>query len=128
MRRLELDQYKEQNLTLLVNSGTVFDAAWAMALALNHTAERVARNDSSGCSHLPGQLVPLEQFDYSNERMGCVMKNSYSSVKFAGITVSYVLQQVLAGVHDNRVQFHLIMTVLGISLVCVFNSIECQVN
>ena len=54
-RRLQLNYYKEQNLTLLVNSGTVFDAAWAMALALSHTADRVARNDSSGCSHLPGQ-------------------------------------------------------------------------
>ena len=85
-RRLEMGHYK--NLTKLITSGTVFDAVWAMALALNHTAERVVKNDSSGCSHLPGRLVPLEQFDYSNKRMGCVMMDSYTRVKFIGITVS----------------------------------------
>ena len=89
IRRLELDCYKD--LKPLVISGTVFDATWAMVARLNHTAERVAKNDSSGCNHFPGRLVPLEHFDYTNKRMGCVMRNSYSEVKFAGITVSSVL-------------------------------------
>ena len=85
-RRLQLDRYK--NLIPLAQSGSVFDATWSMALGLQLTLETVAQNNSSGCDHLPGELVPLEQFDYQNERMGCVMRRSYSSVSFRGITVS----------------------------------------
>ena len=58
-----------------------------MALGLDHALERVNRNDSSGCDHLPGKLVPLEKFDYHNELMGCVLKKSFHRVNFTGITV-----------------------------------------
>ena len=85
-RRLQLDQYK--HLIPISTSGTLFDATWSMALGLQLTLESVAQKNSSGCDHLPGELVPLEQFDYQNERMGCVMRRSYSSVSFRGITVS----------------------------------------
>ena len=84
-KRLQLDQYK--HLIPISTSGTLFDATWSMALGLQLTLESVAQKNSSGCDHLPGELVPLEQFDYQNERMGCVMRRSYSSVSFRGITV-----------------------------------------
>ena len=62
-----------------------------MALGLDHALERVSRNDSSGCDHLPGKLVPLENFDYYNELMGCVLKKSFHQVNFTGITVRLVI-------------------------------------
>ena len=62
-----------------------------MALGLDIASERVNRNDSSGCGHLPGELVPLENFTYKNEMMGCVLRNSFHQVNFSGITVSHYL-------------------------------------
>ena len=59
-----------------------------MALGLHNASERVRMNHSSGCDHLPGALVPLEQFDYLNDRMGCVLHSSFQNVEFRGITVS----------------------------------------
>ena len=88
-RRLKLDRYK--NLIPIAISGTVFDATWSMALSLQLTLESVAQNNSSGCDHLPGKLVSLEHFDYMNEKMGCVMRRSYSRVSFRGITVSIII-------------------------------------
>ena len=60
-----------------------------MALGLHNASERVKINDSSGCDHLPGELVPLEHFDYLNDKMGCVLRNSFQHVSFRGITVSH---------------------------------------
>ena len=68
-----------------------FDAIWALAIGLDGASERVRKNDSSVCGHLPGKLVPLEEFDYQNERMGCVMQRSIAEVDFAGITVSDIM-------------------------------------
>ena len=45
-------------------------------------------NDSSGCEDYPGELVPLEEFNYHNKMMGCVFWRSLGNVKLAGITVS----------------------------------------
>ena len=59
-----------------------------MAIGLHHASERVRINDSSGCSHLSGNLVNLEDFDYQNELMGCVLRKSFHEVNFTGITVS----------------------------------------
>ena len=80
-----------QNLTEFILSGSLYDATWAMALGLHAASERVRMNDSSGCGHLPGELVPLEEFDYHNERMGCVLHDSFHQVDFNGITVSHYL-------------------------------------
>ena len=48
-------------------------------------------NDSSGCEDYPGELVPLEEFNYRNKMMGCVLRSSIENLKFAGITVSITL-------------------------------------
>ena len=45
------------------------------------------RNDS-GCEGLPGDLVPLEKFDYTNERVGCILRQGFAEVNFFGLTVS----------------------------------------
>ena len=71
-----------------------FDLVWAMALGLNKTAERVAQLDDSGCEDLSGDIVPLEDFDYSNEKMGCILRQSIGSIKFDGLSVSHMFYNV----------------------------------
>jgi len=85
-----MERYQVQNLTEFIISGPSYDGAWAMALGLDIASERVNRNDSSGCDHLPGELVPLENFTYKNEMMGCVLFNSFHQVNFSGITGTVV--------------------------------------
>ena len=64
-----------------------FDLAWALALGLNKTVERIAQLNDSGCENLSGDIVPLEDFDYSNEKMGCILKQSMRNVQFDGVSV-----------------------------------------
>ena len=90
LRRLQEPRYRVRNLRPTSAPGLLYDAVWAMAIALQNVSERVRRNDSSGCSKLPGELVLLEQFDYENELMGCMMRNSYYDITFTGITVSII--------------------------------------
>ena len=85
---LKMEPYTSQNLMEFIISGSEFDATWAMALGLHNASERVRRNDSRGCDHLPGRLVPLEDLDYMNQRMGCVLRDSFQHVSFSGVTVS----------------------------------------
>ena len=85
---LRMEQYQSQNLSEFIISGSEFDATWAMALGLQSASERVRRNDSRECDHLPGRLVPLEELDYMNQRMGCVLRDSFQHVRFPGVTVS----------------------------------------
>ena len=86
--RLQEEYYQEQNLREIFLAGTEFDAAWAMAEGLHIASEKVSMNDSSGCDGLLGELVPLENFDYKNDKMGCVLRKSFHQVNFHGITVS----------------------------------------
>lgn len=83
-------RYESQNLSEFIIAGSEFDAIWAMALGLHNASERVIMNDSSHCDHLSGDMVPLEEFDYLNDRMGCVLRNSFQQVRFRGITVSNI--------------------------------------
>ena len=88
LRRLKEPRYQEMNLRPTSAPGLLYDAVWAMALTLQKVSDRVKMNDSSGCDHFPGELVPLEEFDYQNELMGCLMRRTYYNVNFRGITVS----------------------------------------
>ena len=89
-----MEHYRTRNITDFILSGSSYDAVWAMALGLHYASERVSSNDSSGCDHLPGKLVPLEDFDYLNELMGCVLRKSFHQVNFTGITVGQGLKQI----------------------------------
>lgn len=96
-RRLDEDHYQAMNLTKFSLAGVEFDAVWAMAVGLHDTSERVRMKDSRGCDHLSGELVPLEEFDYLNDRMGCVLRNSFQQVNFSGITVSHLSTGMIWG-------------------------------
>ena len=71
-----------------------FDTIWTLATVLNYTEtmrlENVSKSDPQfkNCSNLPGELVPLNNFTYSNAFMGCVMKENYYKVNFTGVSVS----------------------------------------
>ena len=85
-RRINLPEY--QDYTKLFAAGVAYDAAWALAIGLNITAEKISSGEVMGCENEYGELVPLEQFDYPNDKMGCLMIKSFSQVNFTGITVS----------------------------------------
>ena len=71
-------------------AGTAYDSMWSIALGLDRASKKIASGNDSGCSHLPGDLVPLEKFDYFNEKVGCIMKQSMDEIAFNGITVRIV--------------------------------------
>ena len=106
------DEFKEE-YDSLVNSpkyedidplsviGVAYDSVWAMAIGLDTASERVRTGNDSGCDHLPGDLVPLEEFDYSNAKMGCVLNESFLETSFMGITVSAWMSSNLLACGSN---------------------------
>ena len=42
----------------------------------------------TGCEDLEGALVDLDQFSYSNAKMGCLIRYSLENTDFRGISVS----------------------------------------
>ena len=54
----------------------------------NHTKNATEFEE---CSHLPGELVPLNEFNYSNGFMGCVMRDNFYNVDFDGVSVRIIL-------------------------------------
>ena len=83
--------YNNISIQRSIYASIIFDLIWSLALGLNRTAQLVADNDinDTNCSdELPGELVPLEEFDYSNQLMGCVLQDSIQKVKFLGLSVS----------------------------------------
>ncbi len=84
--------YNNISIQRSIYANLVFDLIWSLALGLNRTAQLVADNDISdtNCNdELQGALVPLEEFDYTNQLMGCVLLDSIQKVKFLGLSVSY---------------------------------------
>ena len=73
--------------------GLVYDVIWMLALALNKTLSMVDAGNLSvigtGCENVTGSLVPLEEFSYSNEKMGCLMQWNLQRTNFSGVSVSY---------------------------------------
>ena len=69
-------------------AGAAYDGIWSIALGLDRAMNRVVNNNDSGCEELVGELVPLEMFNYTNQKMGCVLEQSIAELEFTGITVS----------------------------------------
>ena len=96
----EFDELYENGLigteyTTTQAATVAFDAAWTIGLVLNYTEEMRLKNQLKGhsihenCnSSLEGDLVPLNEFNYSNAFMGCVMKYNFYKVNFTGVSVS----------------------------------------
>ena len=96
------NEVRYQNLTKSDAAGVAFDAMWAIGIGLHNASERVKINDTRGCDHLPGELVPLQEFSYHNQKMGCVLQRSIAEVNFAGITVSVCITVYDACMHAAK--------------------------
>ena len=80
----------------------LYDALWLFALALNNTDAMVKSGDDisrTGCESVPGSLVPLEEFSYSNGRMGCLIQWNLQQTNFYGLTVS---EQTLCTLNNTK--------------------------
>ena len=69
----------------------VHEGIWSLAIGLDNAVKRIAVKNDSGCEGLPGDLVPLEEFDYTNEKVGCILRQGFAEVNFYGFTVSFSL-------------------------------------
>ena len=81
---------REGNYQLIDAGVRLYDVMWVLATALNRTMMAVESGDisGSGCEEVPGALVPLEQFQYSNEKMGCLIQWNLQQTDFSGVSVS----------------------------------------
>ena len=75
----------------------LYDAFWVLALALENTIAMVRSGDISetGCESVSGLLVELEEFDYSNKKMGCLIQWNVQQTNFYGLTVSTIVLVML---------------------------------
>ena len=83
-----LQEHRNENLTALGFSGVAFDGMWTTAIGLDIASKKISAGNDSGCEDQPGDLVPLEHFNYTNMKLGCIMRQSFSEVNFLGVTVS----------------------------------------
>ena len=71
-------------------AGRAYDAVWVLALALNNTMSMYNSNghiNGTGCEDVSGSLVPLERFNYSNAKMGCLIQWNIQRTNIYGVTV-----------------------------------------
>ena len=70
----------------------LYDALWVLALGLNHTDTMIKSSDISGtgCESVSGSLVPLEEFNYTNAKIGCLIQWNIQQTNLFGLTVSCV--------------------------------------
>ena len=62
----------------------------AVANALMSDTGKIEMGEEGGCTGKAGGLVPLEMFNYGNEKLGCVLQESIDDLRFLGISVSYI--------------------------------------
>ena len=69
----------------------IYDIMWVLAHALNNTATMVDSGNISetNCGNMHGPLVPLNEFNYTNEKMGCLLQWNLQLTDFSGVSVSF---------------------------------------
>ena len=74
-----------------INHGIgLYDVIWVLAVALNKTISMIDRDSNiteTGCQGSSGHLIPLENFTYTNEMMGCLIQWNLQNTTFSGLTV-----------------------------------------
>ena len=87
------ERAKRGKYSIINQAYKLYDVLWVLALALNNTNSMVNSGDinGTGCEGVPGSLVPLEEFKYSNSRMGCLIQWNIQQTNFSGLTVSYYI-------------------------------------
>ena len=90
------EEYEERarsgNYRIINQAYKLYDVLWVLALALNNTNAMIDSGDinETGCEDVPGSLVPLEDFHYTNKRIGCLIQWNIQQTNFSGLTVSCV--------------------------------------
>ena len=66
-----------------------YDAVWALALALNKTAEQIKSNTSiPKCQNLQGYAnISLDHFQYNNAKLSCYLNSNLQETNFNGVSV-----------------------------------------
>lgn len=85
------ERAKLESYSIIDQAYKLYDVLWVLALALNDTVTMIDSGDVSetGCDGVPGSLqVPLEEFDYSNKKLGCLIQWNIQQTDFSGLTVS----------------------------------------
>ncbi len=89
--------------TVFILPGVAYDALWTFALALNRTNEMVSSltkekilnmTQCGGTDEETGvewEVVSLENFTYSNQLMGCIIRWNLERTNFVGVSVSYYM-------------------------------------
>jgi gamma-aminobutyric acid type B receptor len=85
-RRLYIAALMGSNITADITAPLAYDAVWTLAMALSVTQGKIERGEEGRCSGLEGALVPLDQFDYSNKKLGCLLRESLDNTFFLGIS------------------------------------------
>ena len=82
-----------EGYTVIDAGYVIFDALWILALALNNTMNMVNTNDISNtdCDNVSGSLENLENFNYKNRKMGCVIRWNLNNTSFSGVSVCFLL-------------------------------------
>ena len=89
-----MNEYEERakrgRYSIIDQAYKLYDVLWVLALALNNTIAMIDNGDvhGTGCDGVPGSLVPLEEFDYSNKKIGCLIQWNIQQTDFSGLTVS----------------------------------------
>ena len=91
---------QDNNYTYTFFATVAYDALWTFALALNRTNEMVGsltreeilnRTQCGGTDEETGvkwEVVSLENFTYSNQLMGCIIRWNLQRTDFVGVSVS----------------------------------------
>ena len=68
---------------------------WVIALGLDKVDRQLQKGNISvaSCDEYSGEYVELNQFDYRNKKMGCLLRESFQELNFTGITVRNILFQ-----------------------------------
>ena len=85
------ERAKRESYMVISQAYRLYDVLWVLALALNDTITMIDRGDDisrTGCDRVSGSLVPFEEFDYSNKKMGCLIQWNIQQTDFYGLTVS----------------------------------------
>ena len=85
------ERAKNGSYDIINQAYKLYDVVWVLALALSSTDAMIKENVTmiTECENATGSLVSLEEFDYSNERIGCLIRWHIQQTDFYGLTVSY---------------------------------------
>ena len=72
-----------------INEGfTAYDAVWTLALALDKVQRAICTSDNLGCN-ISQTLTPLENYQYHNAQIECMLNRTLNATGFDGVSVSF---------------------------------------